>query len=54
MFKNVVLSMARADGSILSSGAAGTANDVSHAPMTVDTPIYVASLITDAQITWHG
>jgi D-alanyl-D-alanine carboxypeptidase len=42
--KNCVVSVMRGDGSLAWSGAAGMAGDARLAPMTGDTPIYIASV----------
>jgi D-alanyl-D-alanine carboxypeptidase len=42
--KNCVLSVMKGDGSFAWSGAAGIANENIQAPMTKDTPIYIASV----------
>jgi D-alanyl-D-alanine carboxypeptidase len=42
--KNCVLAVMKGDGSLAWSGAAGIANQDAQAPMTSDTPIYIASI----------
>lgn len=42
--KNAVLYVAKGDGSFTWSGAAGIASQADHAPMTKDTPIFIASI----------
>ena len=42
--KNCVLSVMTGDGSLVWAGAAGVAHQANAAPMTSDTPIYIASV----------
>ncbi len=44
LIRNVVLYVAKGDGSWTWSGAAGIAHEDTQQPMTADTPIYIASV----------